>query len=108
MLPGRCRRTWTSCGLSTRTGSAVTSARVREVLAATDEAFELFHLDCEGIEDHGDCVLAVNEVRARGRASGAEIRQPLVQIAEFRDGKCVWFQSVRTSAEALKAVGLEE
>src|SRR6476469_751994 len=81
---------------------------VREFLAATDEAFERFHLGCEGIEDHGDYVLAVNEVQARGRASGAEIRQPLVQIAEFRDGKCVWFQSFRTSAEALKAVGLEE
>src|SRR4026207_1648141 len=53
---------------------------VRKFLAATDEAFEQFHLHCERVEDHGDFVLAVNEVHARGKASGAEIRQPLVQI----------------------------
>ena len=81
---------------------------VREFLAATDEAFEKFHLHCERLEDHGDFVLAINEVHARGQASGAEIRQPLVQIAEFRDGKCVWFQSFRTPEEALEAVGLSE
>ena len=81
---------------------------VRNFFAATDESFEQFELHCERIEDHGDFVLAVNEVRARGKASGVEIRQPLVQIAEFRDGKCVWFQSFRTPAEALEAVGLRE
>ena len=81
---------------------------VREFLAATDEAFERFHLHCERVEDHGDFVLAVNEVHARGKVSGAEIRQPLVQIAEFRDGRCVWFQSFRTPEEALQAVGLRE
>ena len=81
---------------------------VRKFLAATDEAFELFHLHCERIEDHGDFVLAVNEVHARGKASGAAIRQPLVQIGEFRDGKCVWFRSFRTQEEALEAAGLRE
>jgi ketosteroid isomerase-like protein len=81
---------------------------VREFLAATDEAFELFHLHSERIEDYGDFILAVNQVHARGRVSGAEIRQPLVQIAEFRDGRCVWFQSFRTPEEALDAVGLRE
>ena len=83
-------------------------AGVREFLAATDEAFELFHLHCERVEDHGDFVLAVNEAHARGRASGAAIRQPLVQIAEFRDGKCVWFRSFQTPEEALEAVALRE
>ena len=81
---------------------------VREFLAATDETFELFHLHCERVEDHGDFVLAVNEVHARGKVSGAAIRQPLVQIAEFRDGNCVWFRSFRTPEEALEAVGLSE
>ena len=79
---------------------------VRKFLAATDETFEQFELHCERIEDHGDFVLAINEAHARGRASGAEIRRPIVQVAEFRDGKCVWFQSFRTSEEALEAVGL--
>jgi ketosteroid isomerase-like protein len=81
---------------------------VREFLDATDESFELFHLHCERVEDHGDFVLAVNEVEARGRTSGAAIRQPLVQVAEFRDRKCVWFRSFRTAEEALEAVGLSE
>ena len=81
---------------------------VREFLAATDEAFELFHLHSERFEDHGDLVLAVNEVHARGKASGATIRQPLVQIAKFHDGKCVWFRSFRSPQEALEAVGLSQ
>ena len=81
---------------------------VREFLAATDESFELFHLHCERVEDHGNFVLAVNEVHARGKTSGAAIRQPLVQVAEFREGKCVWFRSFRTPEEALEAVGLSE
>jgi ketosteroid isomerase-like protein len=81
---------------------------VRNFLAATDESFEQFELHCERIEDHGDFVLAVNEAHARGKASGAEIRRPIVQIAEFQDGKCVWLQSFQTPAEALEAVGLRE
>ena len=81
---------------------------VREFLAATDEAFEVFHLHCERIEDHGEFVLAVNDVYARGRTSGAEVRQPIYQIAEFRDGKCIWFQSFRTRQEALEAAGLQD
>ena len=79
---------------------------VRKFLAATDEAFERFHLLCERVEDHGDFVLGVNEVHARGKTSGAAIRESLVQIAEFRDGKCVWFRSVRSPEEALEAMEL--
>ena len=81
---------------------------VRKFLAATDESFEQFELHCERIEDHGDFVLAVNAAYARGKASGVEIRRPIVQIAEVRQGKCVWFQSFLTAAEALEAVGLRE
>jgi ketosteroid isomerase-like protein len=81
---------------------------VRQFLAATDESFEQFELHCEGIEDHGDFVLAVNEAYARGKASGVEIRRPIVQIAELRHGKCVWFQSFQTSAEALEAMRRRE
>lgn len=81
---------------------------VRKFLAATDESFEHFELKCERIEDHGRFVLAVNEAYARKRASGVEITRPIVQIAEVRDGKCVWWQSFQTPAEALAAVGLRE
>ncbi len=77
-------------------------------LAATDEAFEEFRLVNERIEDHGEYVVAVNVGHARGRSSGAEITRPLVQIAQFRDGKCVWWQTFRSAAEALEAVGLRE
>jgi len=63
---------------------------------------------CERIEDHRDFVLAVSEAYARGKASGAANRRPVVQIAEVRDGKCSWFQSFQTSAEALLAVALRE
>lgn len=81
---------------------------VRRFLAATDEAFEFFRLYCERVEDHGEYVVAVNEGHARGLVSGAESRQPLVQIARFAGGKCFWWQTFRTREEALAAVGLAE
>jgi ketosteroid isomerase-like protein len=81
---------------------------VRKFLAATDEAFEVFRLDCQRVEDHGDYVVALNEGHARGRASGAETHQPLVQIARYENGKIVWWQTFRTSEEALAAAGLAQ
>jgi len=81
---------------------------IRDFLAATDEAFEYFQLETERIEDYGDYVVAVNLGRARGRSSGAEVERPLVQIARFVEGRCVWWQTFRSASEALEAVGLLE
>ena len=79
---------------------------VRRWLAATDEAFEDFRLDDQYGEDHGDFAVSVSEAHARGRASGAERRQPLVQIARFANGECVWWQTFRTTEQALASMGL--
>lgn len=58
----------------------------------------------ERMEEHGDFVVAVSQGRMRGRASGAEIRQPVVQLGRFRNGKCVWWRTFRRVDEALDAM----
>lgn len=79
---------------------------VRQFLASTDEAFAVFRLDYQRGEDHGDFVVSVNQVYARGRLSGAETTHTLVQLARFEDGRCVWWQTFRTPEEARAAAGL--
>ncbi len=81
-------------------------AGVRQWLGAIDEDLESFVNHCEQVEDHGDFALAIGYGEGRGRASGAEIRQPWVQLARFENGKVVWWQTFRTRAEALRAVEL--
>ena len=81
---------------------------VRDWVAAVDEEFEFFVSHPDRFEDHGDVVLAVAQMHAKGRASGAEVRRPSVHIARFRDGKVVWWQTFATREAALEAVGLRE
>ena len=81
---------------------------VRDWLAAIEEDFEFFVNRCDRVEDHGEYALAVGHGEGRGRVSGAEIHQPWVQLARFRDGRVVWWQTFRTRGEALEAVGLRE
>jgi ketosteroid isomerase-like protein len=81
---------------------------VRDFVAAVDEEFEFFVTDPNRFEDHGDVVVAVAEMHAKGRVSGAEVRRPSIHVARFLDGKVVWWQTFATRDEALEAVGLSE
>jgi ketosteroid isomerase-like protein len=70
--------------------------------------FPDFKLGAVEVRDFGDMTVA--SVRNRGRATGSDILmdRTLWQVAEWRDGKAVWWSSLGSEAEALAAVGLRE
>jgi ketosteroid isomerase-like protein len=55
-----------------------------------------------------DHVLVTNEVRMRGRASGAVVRAVGSQVWTVRNGKIESVKVFQSKAEALEAVGLSE
>jgi ketosteroid isomerase-like protein len=65
-------------------------------------------LDTGTVRDLGD--LTVISVRMRGHATGsrAPLDEPLWTAAEWHDGKCVWWGTYDTEAQALQAVRLRE
>jgi ketosteroid isomerase-like protein len=64
--------------------------------------------DLEFRELPGDRVLLLGFLRSRGRASGAEVRVPFGQLAQFRDGQVVTLHAFVDHASALEAAGLRE
>lgn len=73
------------------------------------EAWERIEYDFEELIDApGERVISVVTRRGRGRASGAEVEQPLALVWTIRNEKVVrvvWFPSRK---EALESVGLRE
>jgi SnoaL-like domain len=62
--------------------------------------------DVFAVRDLGD--LTVTTGRMRGHAAGSDtpLDQALWTAAEWRDGKCVWWATYDTEAEAVQAVRL--
>jgi ketosteroid isomerase-like protein len=55
------------------------------------------------IHDLGDRVVAIGEIRARGKVSGAETRSPYANVAEIRNGKGIRIRGYLEPEEALAA-----
>jgi len=79
-----------------------------EAIASVFDAWEDARFDTERVIDNGDDVVALGQVRGRGRAAGIEVDRPHGQIWTFRGGLVIrmrWFHSHR---ETLEAAGLPE
>ena len=72
------------------------------------DVFPDFAIEVVEVRDFGDLTLAT--LRGRGHGSGADtpFEMPLWQVGRWRRGKCVWWRSYGTRAEALEAMGLRE
>jgi ketosteroid isomerase-like protein len=81
---------------------------VRELRAMVDDSFEDVHLDAETFLDHGDTVVALGYMRARGRGSGVEIREARAWVWSLRDGRVIRHQTFDDQRVALEAAGLQE
>jgi ketosteroid isomerase-like protein len=81
---------------------------VREYLQDLDEGFAVRHVEISEYRDLGKSIVAIGNVRGRGRVSGAELDSPISFVAEFRDGKVFRMSDYLDSKEALKAAGLAE
>lgn len=73
------------------------------------ESWREFHgEDLEFTELPDGRVLLLGYIRARGRASGAEIRVPFGQVAKFRDGMVVKIEGFLDHAGARAAASLSD
>ena len=81
---------------------------LREWLRDLYETLSEFHADYPEIRDLGDRTVAIGRVRARGRASEAEIESPHGTVVEFKNGKGVRIRTYLDPKEALEAAGLRE
>lgn len=61
------------------------------------------HFELQETRDFGDQMVA--KLRVTGNVGGVEIPQTMWQTIRVRDGRPVWWQTFRTEAEAMRAVG---
>jgi ketosteroid isomerase-like protein len=71
------------------------------------DSFEEFTIGVDRIVDAGESVVALSWIRARGRASGADVDAKVGCIFTVRDGKIVRYE-LTDRHEALEAAGLSE
>jgi ketosteroid isomerase-like protein len=81
---------------------------IREAWLRWHEAFEDVTFELGELTDAGDLVVATYELRARGRSSGAQVRQPLTLVWTLAAGRAVRIRSYASREEALGAVGPRE
>jgi len=79
-----------------------------EAIGSVFDAWDDAHFEIERLIDNGNEVVALGQVRGRGRAARIEVVRPHGEIWTFRDGKVIrmrWFHSHR---ETLEAASLSE
>jgi hypothetical protein len=60
------------------------------------------------VRDLGDLTLVTLRTRGHGADSDTPFETPLWWMGRWRRGKCVWWRSCGTEAQALEAAGLRE
>jgi ketosteroid isomerase-like protein len=70
--------------------------------------FPDFSVEVDEVRDLGEVTLARIHLRGHGTGSDVPVEQPVWQVVKWRGGKCVSWDSYRSEAEALEAVGLSE
>lgn len=72
------------------------------------EVLDEIHFEVTEMRDLGERVVAIGEMRTRGKLSGAETTAPYVNIADLRDGKGYRIRGYLDVDEALAAAGLDD
>ena len=67
-----------------------------------------FNIEVSEVRDVGDLTVATVRTRGHGAGSDIPVDNTVWQVARSRRGKCVWWRSFDTRAEALEAVGLSD
>jgi len=89
-------------------GIRVGADSFNEAIKSVFDAWEEVRFETERVIDGGDEVVALGEVRGRGRAAGIEVARPHGQIWTFRDGGVVRMRWFHSHSETLEAAGLRE
>jgi uncharacterized protein len=78
-----------------------------EAIASVFEGWQESVFEIERVIEHGDDVIALGQLRTRGRATGLAASSPHGEIWTFRAGKVARMRWFNTYAETLAAVGLD-
>jgi ketosteroid isomerase-like protein len=70
------------------------------------EGWEESHFEPERVIENGDDVVALGELRVRGRSVGVEVRRAHGQIWTFREGRLARMRWFNTHEDTLDAAGL--
>jgi ketosteroid isomerase-like protein len=81
---------------------------VRKLLRDFDEAFAELQADLSEVRDLGERVVAIGQLRGRGKESGVETESEIVWLVDFKNGKGIRVREYLDPNEALEAAGLSE
>lgn len=81
---------------------------IRQFVRDVDEVLPQIRVEPLEIRDLGERIVANGRLRARGRASGAEVESPVSWLVEFREGKVIRMADYLDPEKALEAAGLSE
>ena len=81
---------------------------VREGIRDVEEAFSEIEAEQSEVRDLGERVVAIGQLRGRGKESGALTESALAWIVEFKSGKVIRVREYLDPKEALEAAGLSE
>ena len=76
--------------------------------ADSDESWEEIRFDAEALRDAGERVVAIGQLSARARGTGAEVSARLAMLFEIRGAQLSKARSYTDVEEALEAAGLSE
>ena len=79
-----------------------------EAIRSVYDAWEEVRFETERVIYSGDEVVALGQVRGRGRGAGIEVARPHGEIWTFRDGRAIRMRWFHSHSEALEAAGLSE
>ena len=68
--------------------------------------FPDFQAEIDDARGFGEMTLAHLHLRGHGTASAVPFEQPIWQIAQWRNEKCLWWHSFRSEDDALEAASL--
>jgi ketosteroid isomerase-like protein len=101
---------WFSAILSRVEGAETVYRGPAEMRRFWDEWHSVWDLTIEvsEIRDLGDTVLAVGRMRARGKASGVDLDEPVAYVFQFEGGLVRTLRAFLDPSQALEALGLRE
>ena len=79
-----------------------------QYVAAVDESWDSLRWEVDELREVGESVLALGQIRGRGRGTGATIDTSGGWVAEFRNGLITRFRTCPSRKAALEAAGLTE
>jgi ketosteroid isomerase-like protein len=72
------------------------------------DVFPDFSIEVVELRDHGDLTVAAVHLRGHGAGSDTPLDETITFVGRWGHGKCLWWRTFDTRAEALEAMGLSE